>query len=277
MTNRRKKLRRERLIYFFLSLGLALFTLAGLTPSLRSQIQGIGALFTWKSPPADYRLEQLEMERARLKAELELAGLPKPSTESRLAHVIGRDPLSVHILWIDLGNKNCPFIEKFSPVCVGPHAVGIVEEVGRYRSKVRLLSDPKVGAHVCAGKAETLAHHYISELTAMTHDSVVQSALELIGKKLVGEDGDGRLKERLATAQISGFDRNSCFAGEVIQGAFSPGDLIVTSGYDGIFPAGLFVGRITKSHHPSQKIEAKPCHPFHSLRAVFVLPAQNGI
>lgn len=272
MTNRRKKLRRERLTLFFLSLGLALFTLSALTPALRSKLTGLSSLFTWRVAPADYRLEQLEMERARLKAELELAGLPNPTLESHLARVIGRDPLCPHTLWIDAGTNNCSFIEKFSPICIGPHALGLVEEVGRYRSKVRLLSDPKVGAHVCAGKTESLARHYVNELTALTQDPVVQSALELVAKKI-----ERKSEEKLATAQLNGFDKHSRFTGDVIQGHFKPGDLLVTSGYDGIFPAGLFVGRITKAQHASEKIEAKPCYPYHSLRALFVLPAQNGI
>lgn len=272
MTNRRKKLRKERLTLFFLSLGFALFTLSALTPTLRSKFTGLTSLFRWGAAPADYRLEQLEMERARLKAELELAGLPKPPGVSQIAHVIGCDPLCPHTLWIDVGVANCSFIEKFSPICIGPHALGLVEEVGYRRSKVRLLSDPKAAVHVCAGKTETLARHYVDELASLNSDPVVQSALELVAKKI-----ERPSEEKLATAQLSGFDKQSRFTGDVIQGHFKPGDLLVTSGYDGIFPAGFFVGRITKAGRSVQKIEAKPSYPYHSLRAIFVLPAQNGI
>jgi len=271
MTHKKRrgaKARNERRILFFLSLGLALFTLSLLTPSLKNKCATLGALITWKSSSADYRVEQLEMERARLSAELQHAGLPKPVLESHLAHIIARDPLTPHVIWIDAGTKNCTFIEKFSPICIGPHAVGLVEEVGELRSKVRLLSDPKVHPHVCAENTKVLANHYVHELRALIHDPVVHSALELVGKKLMGTE-----EEKLATAKLLGFDKKSCFTAEVIQGNFKAGDLLVTSGWDGIFPPGLFVGRVTCARSSSRSLEAKPSLPYHSMRAVFVLPA----
>lgn len=272
MTNPHKKRHKERLILFFLSLGLLLFTLSNLTPTLRTNFVGISHIFTWKAAPRDYLIEQLEMEQARLKAELALASLAQPKLTSQLARVIRRDPLCPHVLWIDAGTDNCPFIEQFSPICIGPHAIGLVEEVGAVRSKIRLVSDPKVHLHVCAALGGNVSQYYIDELNALSQDPVVQSALELVAKKI-----GNCYEEKLATAQLKGFDKKSRFTGEVIQGCFKVGDQLVTSGYDGIFPAGLFIGRITKVSQSSEKIEAKPGYPYHSLRAVFVLPAGAGV
>lgn len=59
------------------------------------------------------------------------------------------------------------------------------------------------------------------------------------------------------------------------------GDLLVTTGYDAIFPAGLHVGIVTKvdplqEGGSSYSIEAKPTAPsFASLDAVFILPPLN--
>jgi cell shape-determining protein MreC len=58
-------------------------------------------------------------------------------------------------------------------------------------------------------------------------------------------------------------------------------DLLVTSGLDGVFPPGLFVGTITKigSLHPggySFVLEARPAIAhFHDLETLFILPSQS--
>ena len=56
------------------------------------------------------------------------------------------------------------------------------------------------------------------------------------------------------------------------------GDLLITTGLDGIFPAGLLVARVSKVHDLeegaySYRIEAKPtCLMLSELQVVFVLP-----
>lgn len=282
--NRYLKDRRERLILFFLALALIFFVLNETAPYARMRAVSFIEIFSIfnKKKPANYLVQQLEMQNSRLMAELEKAHLPKPNLESYCATCTLRDPLTPHILWINVGHKRCSFIAKNSPVCVGPHVVGIIESVGKKCSKVRLLSDPALKPHVRVqrlGAKRGLSLHYIEGLKALYDDPVSISALELIEKKALLN------KSALTTARgyLCGFKYEkgkAQFQGEGFQGEkedLQVGDLLVTSGLDGIFPEGLFVARITalmptEPGFLSHRLRAAPSYPYDHLPALFVLP-----
>lgn len=281
-----KRLQRDRLPLFFIALGICLYFLSSGAPQIRDKTIGLiqAVRFLGKNNPKNYVTEQLEMENALLKAALEKKNLPAPALQHHLANVIARDPFSPHIIWIDAGSETCPFIAESSPVCIGIHALGIVEKVGEKRSKVRLLSDPSSHPSVRAARGNfsaLLATHHLTALKDMFGDQVSLSALELIEKK-AGALGD----PKLATGYLCGLthvDGELLFQGKGFHkerddcDMVKKGDVLVTTGLDGLFPPGLLIARVTRVVSPepgalSYELFASPTYPYHALFALFVLP-----
>ena len=80
--------------------------------------------------------------------EEELCNLIKHNLQALPAKVIFRDPaLWSNCLWIDLGEQNNETLEKVivalnSPVVIGDSLIGIIDYVGKKKSRVRLITDP---------------------------------------------------------------------------------------------------------------------------------------
>ncbi|WP_213318846.1 rod shape-determining protein MreC [Chlamydiifrater volucris] len=189
----------------------------------------------------------------------------KKSIEAR---IIFRDPTYWgSSLWIDVGKDSV--IQKHSPVVCGKLLLGIVDYVGEKQSRVRVISDvgmkPSVASAKCSmksGSIQILADRLVSSL-----ETLPKACLEEKEKtnftRLISEfsrsiycEGEGPVfrgilcgsgnplwSREVDVLHGEGFYSASEKGGEE---TLVPGDILVTTGLDGIFPPGLLVAEVTK-------------------------------
>ncbi len=193
------------------------------------------------------------------------------------ARVIFREPGSWNSsLWINLGERDNHLLEKQvvaknSPVVVGEALVGVVEYVGERKSRVRLITDPGLNPSVRALRAQPQKHEDLYLAKGVLYGNS-KSLFRLRSHHLRGvgfnydfADSEGPARS-LKTAR----------EGEVP--LLKEGDLLVTTGMDGIFPAGLKVAIVTeveplREGSCSYDIEAKSIlSNLEGLNFVTVLP-----
>lgn len=216
--------------------------------------------------------EKREREILR-RVDLHLKALP--------ARVIFREPSSwSSSLWINVGHADNQLLDnqvvaKNSPVLVGMVLVGVVEYVAEHRSRVRLITDPGLTPSV----------------------RVLRQDMERRGEMYLAKgelQGSGKSLFRARGHHLRGVGFNYDFAdsegpARVLRGveeAKSPlikaGDLLVTTGMDGIFPAGLKVAFVTEvaplnESACSYEIEARTILPnLENLSFVTILPPLEG-
>ncbi len=209
-------------------------------------------------------------------------------------------------------------VGKNSPVVIGSSLVGVVEFVGWQQSRVRLITDSGliVSVRAARGKREDkqlsqLVHSLEDQVASRQNLPINEeeknyflSLLKRLQHHTGSEDGyyaKGHLQGSSAPfwrsrgLSLKGMGFNYDYpdqegpsrelrTGKPI-GAAGPavpilqeGDLLVTSGLDGVFPAGLHVGIVTRIEQLSEgsyayDLEARPtaCH-FNDLQHVFILP-----
>lgn len=228
-------------------------------------------------------------------------------SDAILAHVIYRDPSNWNSsVWIDIGestNKKCKkiVIEKNSCVVLGKAILGIVDLVGKHQSRVRLITDPdlKPAVRVVRGALQEQAQHeLLSLLHLSTQDPEIIKLLHLLEKKIPQTNAteylakgylEGAVKPlwRKSFASLKGYGFNYDFADD--KGKEKPidyehpdllikkGDLLVTSGMDGIFPPDFYVAYVTeiapiREGDITISIIAKPYAQLSDLNFCFVLP-----
>jgi rod shape-determining protein MreC len=197
------------------------------------------------------------------------------------AKVILREPnfWSSH-LWVDAGIADG--IEKNSPVVIGNHLIGVIDEVEEKRSKVRLITDIQLTPAVRAVRGEQ-GGRYLMELSdqlleilrakrglfsSPQSEDLIAKAIENLKINAARGWGDHYLakgevcgssfplwRSRRPILKGKGFNydfpdeegaaRDLRFSGSGVP-LLLPGDHLVTSGLDGIFPEGLEVGIVTK-------------------------------
>ena len=183
--------------------------------------------------------------------------------------------------WIDRGEKenrdlNAKIIAKNSPVLFGDSLIGIVEIVEEKRSYVRLLTDSALTPAVRAIRGgeqnfpllQNIALledelHFYDHLTTPTLFSEllsVKKGLEENGEALYLAKGELRgsssplWRSRSPILKGVGFNYEFSDAENIAHTIHDKlknpllqvGDLLITSGLDGVFPAGLFVAHISK-------------------------------
>lgn len=191
-------------------------------------------------------------------------------------------------------------IAKNSPVVVGGSVVGIIDYVGAHQSRVRLITDsglnPSVRVARGAPKTRLLNEnidsllylltgqdkyrHLIKELKVLREQQVQSAPLYLAKGILRGgslplwrkekeilygqgfnydfEDEEGPARDLRTGLPVSMHKQN--YAIPILQEK----DVLVTTGMDGVFPPGLFVGIISKIHLLKEgdyyyELEARPC------------------
>jgi len=221
-------------------------------------------------------------------------------------------------LWIDVGKRENrklgrEVIAKNSPVVVEGCLVGVVEAVEEERSRVRLLTDSKLVPSVRAVRGLFQNYYFLDQLESFMRalfyrkdlfadqgekERLFQS-LTVLKTRLLETNENALLAKgeirgsafplwRSKNQRLKGvgFHYNSVDADtsskELQQdknfSSLKEGDLLVTSGIDGIFPAGLQVGIITRIYPlregaVSYEIEAIPAaKDIDEIRSVFVFP-----
>ena len=129
-------------------------------------------------------------------------------------------------LWVNVGEEDNRVlgrgvIAKNSPVVSGGALVGVVDYVGKRQSRVRLITDSGLSPSVCAmrGGGNHLAK---GELHGSSAPLWRSRSLQLKGIGFHFDSGDQQ------------------------GGSLQEGDLLVTTGLDGVFPPDLLVGRVVK-------------------------------
>lgn len=257
--------------------------------------------------------------------DLQLQSLP--------AKVIFREPESwSSSIWINVGEKDndtlgriC--VAKNSPVLLGTSIVGVVEEVGRRQSRVRLITDSSLVPAVRAVRGAQQDHYLIEHVEAVLfalelRDDLLSSEIEAqnlfqalltLKNHLTRTAGDRYLAKgelcgcsnplwRSRSQVLKGFGFNYDYpdaegpsrdlrTGEAIEGTkrgpavpiLKPGDLLVTSGLDGVFPPGFQVAVVSKIQQlreggAAYELEAKAtAGNFDEFTHVFVLPPLNPL
>ncbi len=246
------------------------------------------------------------------------------------AHVIYRDPNTwSSTLWIDVGKKTnqklgYKAICKNSPVLLDGSLIGVVEWVGKKKSRVRLITDARlvISVRVARGEIEKKRlFQWLDPLILELRDSKFTSLpvdekkeclekLQKLKQKLQGKEektsylAKGELRGTSAPLWrchlpiLKGIGFNYDFADEfggpyelrsgkpydsLLEGKeqvlLKKGDLLVTTGMDGVFPPHIPVARIVKvmplqEGAVSYDIKAKLLTlKINDLKKVIVLPA----
>jgi cell shape-determining protein MreC len=209
-------------------------------------------------------------------------------------------------------------VAKNSPVLVGTSIVGVVEYVGTHQCRVRLITDSRIAPSVRVARGKEQNRYLLEHLEALSFSlerrddlfstseeahSLLQ-ALSTLKAQLIHQGADLYLAkgELLGTSLPLWRSRGSLLKGvgfnydfadaegpardlRTKEDAESPngsilkaGDLLVTSGLDGVFPAGLRVAIVSsvgslKEGASSYELEARPsAGNLSELTEVFVLP-----
>jgi len=233
-----------------------------------------------------------------------------------LGRVIFVEPFaSSSLAWIDIGDKynqqvGETVVAKNSPVVIADQLVGVVEEVYPKFSKIRLITDPKLAINVKAvrgkeqmkdvqSKAEELLDclELIKDIKYERKEELIAQLIQLIqGLKLDGHDRYYALGE-ISGSEYSFLSKNRdqlVGTGFSLKGSYRQlqddpskgfqeiavmkGDLLVSTGKDGVIPAGLKVGWVVDVGKASMgkstyAIRARSaCRELHRLEYVQVLP-----
>ncbi len=193
-----------------------------------------------------------------------------------LARVIFRSPSNFNsFMWVNVGSEDSPIIKKNSPVIQFDSLIGVVEYVGAKASLVRLITDTKMqpavrvvrnrldpsirfAIHALQDAAEDnkLSFRSNDEKTAfmwmLEHCKEQQkndNSVQFLAKGILQGQGGSLWKQDNCLLKGYGFNYDfkdqhgparDLRTGSIIE----VGDLLVTSGLDGIFPEGLKVAKV---------------------------------
>jgi cell shape-determining protein MreC len=174
-------------------------------------------------------------------------------------------------IWVNVGEETnqrlqTRLIEKNSPVVLGKTVVGLVDYVGEKRSKIRLLTDRAVtpSVRIVRLREEQRRNVYLAKGQTRGASSPLWRSygitLQGVGFNYDFEDVEG-LRRPLSEPLIQ------------------EGDLVMTTGMDGLFPAALHIGKVSKVYplkEGSSSYEADICsfvETFDDLEFVTILPA----
>lgn len=178
--------------------------------------------------------------------EKEILSLFQLQLESMPAHVIYR-PINAwnSSLWVNRGEADNiewgrRVIEKNSPVVLGKGVVGVVEYVGKNESRIRLITDPLLPLSIRVKRGNILLAKGELKGAFLQHFRKPIELLKGIGFNYDFGDMEGPARDLRTGAP---FDPKSKLPAVPL---VLVGDLLVTTGMDGIFPRGLEVGVVKK-------------------------------
>lgn len=237
-----------------------------------------------------------------------LTNLLKSKIYSIEAKVIFRDPaLWSNGFWVDVGQQKNQemgknLVAKNSPVILGTALVGVVEEVEQARSYVRLITDAALTPAVRAIRGSeqnqmlaSLVTHLLEQLKLRADLSIAQEGLDFL-TNLDAELRKEGVTHYLAKGELAGsnYPLWRCLSNTLKGSGFNyefadkegharelhirrqvpllnVGDLLITSGLDGVFPEGLQVAHVSKIS------PLKEGGSFYDLEAQSVIPNLNEL
>ncbi len=184
-------------------------------------------------------------------------------------------------VWVNVGKKHNEVLGKDiisinSPAVIGHSVVGVIDYVGSKQSRVRLITDSGLNPSVRAireveGETKYLAKGWLSGSTNLkwrTRSNTIKG----VGFNYDFSDDEGLARD-LRTGEVLG----SYSDGEKIP-LIQSGDLLITSGMDGVFPPGLKVATVTDVNLLQEgnffyEIEAVPtAGSLDDLNLIYILP-----
>ena len=214
------------------------------------------------------------------------------------ARVIFRSPAAWNSsLWINVGqvqNESLGYelVAKNSPVVIGTALVGVVDYVGKKQSRVRLITDSGLTPSVRALRNSSLGG--ASQNIYLAKGELLGSSYPLwrgrgdvlrgLGFNYDNGDEEGPARD-LRTGEVVGavpsaISRKVAAKGLGLEAVpiLLANDLLVTTGMDGVFPAGLHVATVSKIEGLKEgsytyELQALPVvKNMDELSLVFVLP-----
>ncbi|AHK63653.1 hypothetical protein BOKEGFJH_00776 [Chlamydia avium] len=214
-----------------------------------------------------------------------------------LSRVIYRDPSYWgSSIWVNSGKSQK--IQKNSPVLSGNVLVGLVDYVGEQQSRIRLITDVGMQPSVVAIRGgiqlvvikdlvENLKQHIenLSDIYLLEKDKYekIDQLNDLLSSLNCHEDNVFLLRGTLSgNGGPLWKEETSVLHGEgfcMVKGQYlRKGDILVTTGLDGIFPPGLLVAEVTHVNQPregacSYEIKARSlARDIAHLSSVLILP-----
>lgn len=226
------------------------------------------------------------------------------------ARVIFRSPGTWNSsFWINIGRSDNPIVAKNSPVMVGMSIIGVVDYVGERQCRVRLITDSRLNPSVRVSRGGNIeAVRAINELMRLIQDQELIELLQLYKREYL----DGTGTAYLAKGELCGSSHPMWRGeGQILKGTgfnydfadsegrerdlrtghtpgtpnkrapvplIMTGDLLITTGLDGVFPKGFQVARVThvdplKEGDYFYDIEAEPtAGNLSEIEMVMVLP-----
>ncbi len=255
------------------------------------------------------RLESLKKQESQKRSH-HLVSLIQSELMAMPSRVIYRDPSSwSSSLWIDVGESDNrvlgqAVIAKNSPVVLGSSLIGVVDYVGAHQSRVRLITDSGLSPAVRALRGDAQNQEVASIAESLIQRLECRSGKESLIrdlKSLKTELGIEKEEHYLAKGELhgSGFplwrSRSPMLKGIGFNFEYPDeegslkrkvpllerGDLLVTTGFDGVFPPHLRVGIVTSVKPPkpggyAYEIDVRPMAAnLNDLDTLFVLPPRK--
>lgn len=246
---------------------------------MQREMQILAQLTAKEKSPGAHETSNLIRKRHRL----EMTKLLQLQLQAIPAKVIFRSPASWNSsLWIDIGTATNDtlgkeVIAKNSPVMVGTSVIGVVDFVGYKQARVRLITDSGLTPSVRAVRNQPSGEPlYLAKGEVYGAGTPLwrsqRHLLKGSGFNYDFGDDEGPARD-LRTGKPIDSDAETT-ALPIVQ----VGDMLVTTGMDGVFPPDLLIAEVTKVHMLKEgdyyyDLEALPiAGSLDDLSLVFVLP-----
>jgi len=273
----------------------------------------------------------LSTKTLKARHRMELKKLLQMNLEAVPAKVIFRSPESWNSsFWINVGSATNTAlgrttVAKNSPVLLGSSVIGVIDYVGKYQARVKLITDsglsPSIRAvrggiqskliaqkiigliYALKNNPKVFDNHEMQQMLVEQLEMAIPNIPQIVESHYLAKGelyGSSKPLWRSQRHLLSGTGFNYDFAdgegpardlrtghpiphdpNEISLPIVKVGDVLVTTGMDGVFPAGLMVAEVTQVHPLKEgdyfyELDATPiAGNFDNLSTIFVIPPVN--